>query len=85
MVRVRPRKPRIESPEYFRLVSISNIYIYPILDYPEYFPESGGTVTVGTYIVTLLLFRNPGYHAVLCDEYLARHLGSFLVGDDLLK
>ena len=24
-------------------------------------------------------------HAVLCDEYLARHLGSFLVGDDLLK
>ena len=24
-------------------------------------------------------------HAVLGDEYLARHLGSFLVGDDLLK
>ena len=24
-------------------------------------------------------------HAVLGDEYLARHLGSFLVGDDLLR
>jgi hypothetical protein len=35
-------------------------------------------------LYALTFARVPG-HAVAGDEYLARHLGSFLVGDDLLK
>ena len=35
-------------------------------------------------LFALTFARVPG-HAVAGDEYLARHLGSFLVGDDLLK
>ena len=35
-------------------------------------------------LYALTFARVPG-HAVVGDEYLARHLGSFLVGDDLLK
>ena len=34
-------------------------------------------------LYALTFARVPG-HAVVGDEYLARHLGSFLVGDDLL-
>ena len=35
-------------------------------------------------LFALTFARVPG-HAVAGDEYLARHLGSLLVGDDLLK
>ena len=106
MVRVRPRKPRIVSPEYLRLVRISNIYISIAdetgktpLDYALRFPapdhdtptENGALEYLlddhlpvfwkRLYALTFARARN----AVAGDEYLARHLGSFLVGDDLLK